>query len=384
MVRSAAKNHVNVAVVTTAAAYPLIISALRDGGLTLRERQRLAAQAFADVAAYDVAIARWCAEQLAPGEDGWPEVAGSALTLAAVLRYGENPHQRAALYRAAGAPAGLAQATQLAGKAMSYTNYIDADAAWRACHDFDVPAVAIIKHANVCGLAVGADVAHAHREAHACDPVSAFGGVVAANMPVTVAMAEQVAEIFTEVVLAPSYDDGAVEILSARKNLRLLVVPTWRPPVIERRQVSGGMLAQTPDRLEAGGDDPSTWRLAAGPPAPAPALTDLAFAWRAVRSVKSNAVLLATGGASVGVGMGQVNRVDAARLAVARAGDRAKGSVAASDGFFPFADGLRILTEAGVAAIVAPGGSIRDEEVIAAAAATGVTLYLTGARHFYH
>jgi phosphoribosylaminoimidazolecarboxamide formyltransferase/IMP cyclohydrolase len=298
-----------------------------------------------------------------------------------VLRYGENPHQRAALY--SNGRGGLATAEQLHGKEMSYNNYVDGDAAWRAAHDHgDQPTVAIIKHANPCGIAVGADVAEAHRKAHACDPVSAFGGVIATNVPVSLAMAEQVAEIFTEVVLAPGYEAGAVELLSKKPSIRLLTVGAAGRESIEMRPVSGGLLLQVADRLQAEGDDPKAWTLATGEAVED--LEDLAFAWRAVRAVKSNAILLASDGATVGVGMGQVNRVDSAKLAVARAGDRAKGSVAASDAFFPFADGLQVLIDAGVRAVVQPGGSVRDEEVVAAAAAAGVTMYLTGTRHFFH
>jgi phosphoribosylaminoimidazolecarboxamide formyltransferase / IMP cyclohydrolase len=384
MVRAGAKNHATVAVVTSPAAYPLVLRALDEGGTTLAQRRELAARAFADIAAYDVAVAQWCAQELAPAEDRWPEFKGTALTKAAVLRYGENPHQRAALYLDAHVPPGLAQARQLGGKDMSYNNYVDADAAWRACHDFSEPAVAIIKHANPCGIAIGVDGADAHRKAHACDPVSAFGGVIASNRPVSVEMAAQIAEIFTEVVVAPSYKDGAVEALTQKKNLRVLVAPDWQPSSVDFRQVSGGVLVQSADRIDAVGDDPVTWQLAAGEPAPPEMLEDLRFAWRAVRSVKSNAILLAADGAAVGVGMGQVNRVDSARLAVSRAGERARGSVAASDAFFPFADGLQVLIDAGVRAVVEPGGSVRDEEVIAAATAGGITLYLTGARHFFH
>jgi phosphoribosylaminoimidazolecarboxamide formyltransferase/IMP cyclohydrolase len=251
-------------------------------------------------------------------------------------------------------------------------------------HDYAEPAVAIIKHANPCGIAIGPDVAAAHRLAHACDPVSAFGGVIASNRPVSIDLAHQVAEIFTEVIVAPSYVDEAVEILATRKNLRILQTPQWTPATVEYRQLTGGTLVQTADRVDAPGDDPATWRLVAGEPVPPDVLADLAFAWRAVRAVKSNAILLARGGATVGVGMGQVNRVDSARLAVARAGDRAAGSVAASDAFFPFPDGLQVLIDAGVRAVVQPGGSMRDEEVIAAASAAGVPLYLTGTRHFFH
>jgi phosphoribosylaminoimidazolecarboxamide formyltransferase/IMP cyclohydrolase len=380
MVRAAAKNFASVAVVTSPASYGAVVAALSSGGFTLDERRGLAARAFAAIAEYDVAVAEWFARTA----DGFPLFAGTALERAATLRYGENPHQRAALYRDPAAAPGLAQAVQLHGKEMSYNNYVDADSAWRTVHDFTEPAVAIIKHANPCGLAIGADVADAHRKAHACDPVSAFGGVIAVNAPVTVELAKQIADVFTEVVVAPSYLDGAVEALAAKKNIRLLRAPRWTPTTVESRQVSGGVLVQAADRIDAPGDDPATWTLAVGEALDAAALADLAFAWRAVRAVKSNAILLAAGGATVGVGMGQVNRVDSARLAVARAGERAAGSVAASDAYFPFADGLEVLLDAGVRAVVQPGGSRRDDEVIAAARATGATMYLTGTRHFLH
>jgi phosphoribosylaminoimidazolecarboxamide formyltransferase/IMP cyclohydrolase len=385
MVRAAAKNHASVVVVTHPDGYRLVVDAVREGGTTLAQRRALAARAFADIAEYDVAVADWLAVQESLGEGGWwPEFGGLALRRSATLRYGENPHQQAALYTDTARPPGLAQARQLHGKEMSYNNYVDTDAAWRSAHDFTEPCVAIIKHANPCGIAIGPDVAQAHRKAHACDPTSAFGGVIAVNQPVSVELAKQIAEVFTEVVVAPSYEDGAVQVLSARKDIRLLIAPQWTPERVEWRPVSGGVLTQTADRINAPGDAPSGWTLAAGTPATADVLADLEFAWRAARSVKSNAILLASDGASVGVGMGQVNRVDAARLAVTRAGDRAAGSVAASDAYFPFPDGLQVLLDAGVVAVVQPGGSVRDKLSIAAAAEAGVTLYLTGTRHFYH
>lgn len=385
MVRSAAKNHASVAVVTAVSAYPLIVSALAEGGFTLAQRRALAARAFADIAEYDVAVARWTAATLTAEASDWPAFDGLALRLENTLRYGENPHQKAALYVDPAAPAGLAQAEQLHGKEMSYNNYVDADAAWRSANDFTEPCVAIIKHANPCGIAVGTNVAEAHRKAHACDPVSAFGGVVAVNREVTVELARQLDEIFTEVIVAPAYEPAALELFREKKNLRVLVAPEWNPPAVEIKQVGGGLLAQLADRIDAPGDDPANWTLATGSPVSAEKLADLAFAWRAIRSVKSNAILLARDGATVGVGMGQVNRVDSAKLAVSRAGaGRAAGSVAASDAFFPFPDGLEVLIEAGVVAVVQPGGSIRDDQVIEAAAKAGLTVYLTGTRHFYH
>ena len=388
MVRAAAKNHPNVAIVVDPSRYPDVLSALENGGFTLEQRRRLAAQAFAHTAAYDAAVASWFASAYAPADDSpFPDFVATSYTRKAILRYGENPHQPAALYLG-GAERGesLATAEQLHGKEMSFNNYVDTDAALRAAHDFAEPCVAIVKHANPCGIAVsaGGDIADAHRKAHACDPVSAFGGVIAANRPVSVEMARQVSEVFTEVIVAPAYEDGAVEILSAKKNIRLLRTSANGRRALDFRQICGGLLLQVGDNFQADGDDPANWKLAAGPAAEPGVLADLAFAWRAVRSVKSNAILLAAGGAAVGVGMGQVNRVDSARLAVTRAGERAAGSVAASDAFFPFSDGLEILIAAGVRAVVQPGGSVRDAESLAAAEAAGVTMYLTGTRHFAH
>ena len=386
MVRAAAKNHPSVAVVVDPARYPDVVAAAKGGGFTLEQRQRLAAEAFVHTATYDVHVASWMGNALAPTDDGtgWPAWVGATWDRAAVLRYGENPHQRAALYRSGFGAPGLAQAEQLHGKEMSYNNYVDAEAARRAAYDHDEPCVAIVKHANPCGIAIGADVAEAHRKANACDPVSAYGGVIATNRPVTAEMAATVADIFTEVVVAPGFDDDAVDVLTRKKNVRLLRCAPPGGEGLDMRPISGGLLLQSSDRIDAAGDDPSTWQLATGSAADEGTLRDLVFAWRAIRAVKSNGILLAADGATVGVGMGQVNRVDSARLAVARAGERANGSVAASDAFFPFADGLLVLLEAGVRAVVQPGGSVRDEEVVEAAQSAGVTMYLTGARHFFH
>jgi phosphoribosylaminoimidazolecarboxamide formyltransferase/IMP cyclohydrolase len=384
MVRAAAKNHPSVAVVVDPERYEDVLAAARSGGFTLAERQRLAAAAFRHTASYDIAVASWMGSVLAPDDEtGFPTWTGASWERADVLRYGENPHQRAALYRHW--RPGLAHAEQLHGKAMSYNNYVDTDAAWRAAHDHNDPCVAIIKHANPCGIAVGADIASAHRKAHACDPVSAFGGVIAANREIDLTMAEQVAEVFTEVVVAPAFTDDALAVLTGKRNVRLLRMPDLASAEpVEFRPISGGLLLQSVDRVDAPGDDPITWTLVAGEPLDAAELDNLVFAWRSVRAVKSNAILLAHDKATVGVGMGQVNRVDSARLAVARAGDRAAGAVAASDAFFPFADGLQVLLDAGVRAVVQPGGSVRDEEVVAAAKEAGVPMYLTGTRHFAH
>ncbi|WP_314781095.1 bifunctional phosphoribosylaminoimidazolecarboxamide formyltransferase/IMP cyclohydrolase [Actinomyces massiliensis] len=436
MVRAAAKNHPGVAVVTDPAVYDEAAAAVRSGGFTLAQRRALAARAFAHTAAYDAAVATWLAEQVEQVEnDAADPAAGAGASISAPpayvgvgyerltsLRYGENPHQAAAVYRIPGESGGVAGARQLHGKAMSYNNYTDTDAALRAAYDHgDAVTVAVVKHANPCGIAVSAagDAAEAHRRAHACDPVSAYGGVIATNTTVTAAMARQIKPIFTEVVAAPAFADEALEILSAKKNLRLLVVSPPRREGYEIKQVSGGAVIQQRDSYQAGDADPATWRLVAGRAADETTLADLRFAWEAVRSVRSNAILLAKDGATVGVGMGQVNRVDSCRLAVERANtlgarstgdaaasdatakgavgggdaadilqaappERARGAVAASDAFFPFADGLQVLIDAGVTAVVQPGGSIRDDEVIAAAQAAGVTMYLTGARHFAH
>lgn len=477
MVRAAAKNHPSVAVVTSPERYPEVIAAAESGeGFTLEQRRGLAAEAFVHTALYDLAISGWFAEQLGredlletldlaceerlevsdaaflasfandedaaelesvdeEAEDAFPVVVAESFERVDTLRYGENPHQSAAVYRlldpellfsedgdeaeAGALLPGIANARQLHGKAMSYNNYTDGDAAIRAAYDHERPCVAIIKHANPCGIAVADDIAEAHRKAHACDPVSAFGGVIATNRPVTVELAEQIVPIFTEVVLAPAYEDGALEVLSAKKNLRVLEVLPPERGEAEFKQISGGLLVQERDDVDAPGDDPAQWTLVAGEPADRKTLADLEFAWRTVRAVRSNAILLVKDEASVGVGMGQVNRVDSCRLAVERAntlggrstGDAAKdagadiqsaggaraedlvadapeqrsiGSVAASDAFFPFADGLQVLIDAGVKAVVQPGGSIRDEESIEAAKAAGVTMYLTGTRHFAH
>lgn len=406
MVRSAAKNHGSVAVVVSPARYEDTLAEIRAGGFTLATRRSLAADAFRLIADYDVAIASWFAATSfdasvsggeEPGVPDFPDFLGITARRSARLRYGENPHQSAALYEVTGLPGypggpsdgtdpGLAGAEQLHGKEMSYNNYVDADAARRAAYDFTEPCVAIIKHANPCGIAIGADIAEAHRKAHACDPLSAFGGVIATNRTVTVQLANQVADVFTEVLVAPDFEPEAIETLSRKKNIRLLRCPgpNLSPGAVELRQVTGGLLVQQVDRVDAVGDDPAGWRLVAGSPADADTLADLRFAWRTVRAVKSNAIVLADDGATVGVGMGQVNRVDAARLAVTRADERASGSVGASDAYFPFPDGLQVLTEAGVRAIVEPGGSVRDAEVIAAAQAAGITLYFTGSRHFFH
>lgn len=377
MIRAAAKNHACVAVVSDVGDYAELEQAIRDGGTTLAQRRAWAGRAFRVIADYDIAVANWFVD------DEVAQWRAGSFELVSTLRYGENSHQRGSLY-ADGSGCGLPAARQLNGKQLSFNNLVDADAARRAAYDFDAPAVAVVKHANPCGIAVGVDVADAHRKAHACDPVSAFGGVIAANRSVSVQLARQVAEIFTEVIVAPSYEEGALEVLRTKKNLRVLECDPPQGDQLVWRQVDGGLLIQDADRFQSPGDDCADWRLVAGDPAGDDTMADLRFAWRAVRSVKSNAILLASGQAAVGIGMGQVNRVDSCELAVRRAGDRARGSVAASDAFFPFADGPQILADAHVRAIVQPGGSVRDDETIALCQELGVTMYFTETRHFLH
>ncbi|MDR7188933.1 phosphoribosylaminoimidazolecarboxamide formyltransferase/IMP cyclohydrolase [Microbacterium sp. BE35] len=389
MVRASAKNYANVAIVVSPSSYPAVIDAVRAGGTTLLQRRELAARAFAHTAEYDRAVATWFTEGTLL-EEALPAHLTIKAERLATLRYGENSHQRAAIYTRNGGH-GIAQAIQLQGKEMSYNNYVDADAALRAAFDMVKPAVAIIKHANPCGIAVTAPnaldpIASAHLRAHECDPVSAYGGVIAANGTVTLKMAENLKDIFTEVIVAPSFEPAALEVFKAKKNLRLLQLPAdWQQERMDVRLVSGGLLLQDadrfPDDIESVAKD---WQLVSGERPADEEMTNLIFAWKACRAVKSNAIVLAKNSATVGIGMGQVNRVDSCRLAVERAGDRAAGSVAASDAFFPFADGPQILLDAGIAAIVQPGGSVRDDEVIAAAKAANVTMFFTNERHFFH
>ena len=379
MLRGAAKNHGSVAVIAKVAQYDELFAAISAGGTTLEERRNFALQVFRTTAEYDLAIASWLGAQISTEIPDW---FGLIWKRESSLRYGENPHQSAAIYR--GGPAGIVNAVQSHGKEMSFNNYTDADAAWRAALDHITPCVAIIKHANPCGIATGADIAAAYLAAHACDPVSAFGGVVAANRKVTVAMAEPLSQIFTEVIIAPEYEPAALEILMRKPSIRILTCPSTAISPLEIRPVSGGVLLQNTDKIDAPGDDCANWKQVSGGKVSQDVLADLQFAWRAVRAVKSNAILLAKDGAAVGIGMGQVNRVDSARLSIDRAGERSKGSVAASDAFFPFTDGLQILIDGGVSAIVQPGGSVRDEEVIAAANAAGIAMFFTSTRHFSH
>jgi len=379
MLRGAAKNHGSVAAIANPSEYDALFAALKTGGTSLDERRKFALEVFRTTAEYDLTIASWLGTQISAEIPDW---FGLIWKREKSLRYGENPHQSASIYR--GGPAGIVNAIQSHGKEMSFNNYTDADAAWRAVLDHAEPCVAIIKHANPCGVAIGKDIASAYLAAHACDPVSAFGGVVAANRKVTVEMAKPLSEIFTEVIIAPEYEPEALEILMRKPSIRILTCSNTAISSLEIRPVSGGVLLQDTDKIDAPGDDCANWKQVTGAALSQEVMADLQFAWRASRAVKSNAILLAKDGAAVGIGMGQVNRVDSAKLAVDRAGVRAAGSVGASDAFFPFADGLQILIDGGVIAVVQPGGSVRDEEVIAAAKAGGIAMFFTATRHFSH
>ena len=390
MVRASAKNHANVAVVVDPLSYGTVLEAVKNNGFTKSQRVALATLAFQHVAQYDVAVSSWLASVVLPDSDpsqvGFPAWFGGVWERAQTLRYGENPHQEAALYIAKFGAFGIAQAEQLHGKEMSYNNFVDADAAYRAAYDHKAATVAIVKHANPCGVASDNDIAQAYQKANATDPVSAFGGVIAANQKVTKEMAIAVSDVFTEVIVAPDFDSEALAVLCQKENIRILkVVEPSKEIHPEMRPISGGILLQSQDRFQSPGDELSNWQLVCGSAASPKTLADLEFAWRASRCVKSNGILLAKDLAAVGIGMGQVNRVDSARLAVSRAGaERAKNSVAASDAFFPFADGLQVLLDAGICAVVQPGGSVRDAEVIAAANSAGITMYFSGTRHFFH
>lgn len=387
LIRAAAKNYASLAVLSNPDQYFDFTASLNSGGTTAAQRLSWATAAFQLVADYDIAIANWLS---GAAEHAFPRWLGLSYRKQEDLRYGENPHQNAAAYaQAMGAGDGLANATLLGGKALSYNNLQDADAAWAAVSGFAKPAVAIIKHANPCGLAVSETVSGAYARAFASDPLSAFGGVVAANREVDADTASLIAEIFIEVVVAPSFTPEALEILGRKKNLRILAL-TSSDAHVTLRPISGGLLVQDTDGPQEG-DDISQWTLVAGPQADEGVAADLQFAWRAAQYVKSNAIVLAKNGATVGVGMGQVNRVDSAKLAVERANTlaadgaaRAQGAVAASDAFFPFPDGLEILLNAGVSAVVAPGGSRNDALAIEAADRAGITLYFTKLRHFAH
>jgi phosphoribosylaminoimidazolecarboxamide formyltransferase/IMP cyclohydrolase len=387
MLRAAAKNHGSVGVVVDPADHARVLADLAaHGGLTAALRRDLAATAFRHTATYDAAIATWFATgtgDAAAAAAAPPPFLGLALERTAALRYGENPHQRAGLYRIPGAAPGVAGARQLGGKELSFNNLLDTHAAWSLVAELDAPAVAIIKHTNPAGLATGATLPEAYRRAHEGDPVSAFGGIVACNRPVDGATARAIVEVFTEVVVAPGFDAEAREVLAARPNLRVLEhADAGRPRVSwQLRSIDGGVLVQSTDAEREPWED---WRSGDGAPIDPELEADLRLAWMAAKHASSNAIVLARDGQVVGVGAGQMSRVDSVRLAVERAGGRQHGAVAASDAFFPFRDGVDALAAAGIVAVVQPGGSVRDDEVAAAAAEHGLVLVLTGRRHFRH
>ena len=384
MIRAAAKNFPGVVVLTDPEDYASALDDLRSGDLSLERRQALAAKAFAHTAAYDTVVAEYLRD---PGL--WPQEVTFAGRLTRTLRYGENPRQQAAAYqrlRAGERFSGVLDAAQLAGKELSFNNLLDADAAWNAVRGFTQPAVAIVKHTIPCGLAERDDLAIAFDEALRGDPVSAFGGIVALNRPVDAETARRMAEIFLEVVVAPGFDDHALETLGKKKSLRLLQMPGQSLPDGPQadwdvRPIVGGLLVQTADVQPS---DPSTWRVVTARQPDTREWDDLAFAWHAVRHVKSNAIVLARDRALTGVGSGQPNRLESVRIAVDKAGQRAAGSVLASDAFFPFPDGLEAALTAGIPAAIQPGGSVRDEAVIAAADRAGAAMVFTGTRHFRH
>jgi phosphoribosylaminoimidazolecarboxamide formyltransferase/IMP cyclohydrolase len=382
MVRAAAKNHAHVGVIVDPADYPTVLDELRAAGrLSDDTRRRLARAAFAHTAAYDAAIATWFDP---PGEP-LPPTVHVALERAGELRYGENPHQHAARYRPIGRPSFWDEVVQHGGMALSYLNLVDADAAWRLAHDLpgDRPVAAIIKHANPCGVALAGDIATAYERAFDCDPMSAFGGIVALTRPVDDALAEEmVANPKADVVIAPSWSAGALERFAAkRKNTRLLEAPPPVPEGRHLRQLGDEWLVQEPYRFGTGRDQ---WQVVSQAEPTQEQWDDLELAWRVCAYVKSNAIVLAAGGAAVGIGAGQQNRVDPGELAVRKAAGRAKGGACASDAFFPFRDGLDMVASAGVAAVIEPGGSVRDPEVTAAADEHGIALVFTGERQFRH
>jgi phosphoribosylaminoimidazolecarboxamide formyltransferase/IMP cyclohydrolase len=382
MVRAAAKNHAHVAVVTEPSQYNSIIDVIRtSGSVPPAMRQQLAAQAFATTAAYDAQVAQWFATTIDTTSSELPQRITLNLVREQTLRYGENPHQRGARYTVDGEQSWWSTIRQLGGKEMSYLNVLDSEAACRLAWSFDEPCAVVIKHANPCGLAIATTIEDAYRNAHACDPLSAFGGVVALNREATVEMARDLSEVFTEVLIAPSYEVGAIEILSAKKNLRVLQSPAPTPQDRHLRQISGGFLVQDTDPVHV---DTSAWQVVTTAQPTADQLRDCVSAWITCAAVASNAIVLVNNGSAVGIGGGQQNRIDAARLACERAGHRAHGSVAASDAFFPFSDGPQMLINAGVAVIVQPGGSQRDDESIALANTSGTAMIFTGTRHFRH
>ncbi len=385
MVRAAAKNHAHVGVVVDPDDYSVVVDELRaDGALSEATRRRLARDAFAHTAEYDAAIVTWFDESDAPpaaDEQVLPDSIHLSLEKAQHLRYGENPHQEGARYRQVGATSWWDSMTQHGGKELSYLNVFDTEAAWRLVQRFEEPAVVVVKHANPCGVAIGDDIGSAYVAANACDPVSAFGGIVAANRTVTKEMAEPLSSVFTEVVIGPDFEPEALEILATKKNLRVMSASAPSPLPFDVRPVDGGLLVQQPDDV-AGRND--AWSVVTDAQPTDAQWRDMEFAWTVCAAVSSNAIVYAKDGQAFGIGAGQQNRLDSARIAAGRAEGRASGGACASDAFFPFADGLEAAVEAGVSCVIQPGGSVRDDEVIAAANAAGLAMVFTGTRHFRH
>jgi phosphoribosylaminoimidazolecarboxamide formyltransferase/IMP cyclohydrolase len=384
MVRAAAKNHAHVAVVVDPTDFPIVLAELADdGAVGAATRLRLARKAFATTAAYDAAVVSWLDRRL--GEGPLPPTVQVSAELAAVLRYGENPHQAGARYRLTGRRGWWDDAVQHGGKELSYLNVYDTEAAWQLAHRLSatagLPAAVVVKHANPCGAAIGTDLVTAYRRAHDADPVSAFGGIVALTERVGREVAEALAPVFTEVVVAPGYDDDALAVLTARKNLRVLSAPLPSPVALDVRPIDGGLLVQEADRVPV---DRSAWRVAGAVVPSAAEWRDLELAWQVVAAVSSNAIVLLRDGQAVGIGAGQQNRLDSARIAATKADGRAVGGVCASDAFFPFRDGVDAVAAAGVRAVIEPGGSVRDDEVVAAADEHGIAIVFTGERHFRH
>jgi phosphoribosylaminoimidazolecarboxamide formyltransferase/IMP cyclohydrolase len=381
MVRAAAKNHAHVGVLVDPADYASVLDDLRAGGvLTDATRRRLARTAFAHTAAYDAAIVTWFDES-DDNDDALPSSIHLALDLAQPLRYGENPHQEGARYRQAGATSWWDSMTQHGGKELSYLNVFDTEAAWRLVQRFDAPAVVVVKHANPCGVAVADDITEAYVRANACDPVSAFGGIIAANRTVTAEMATAIGDVFTEVVIAPGFEPEALEILAVKKNLRVMSANAASPLPFDVRPVDGGLLVQQPDPVAGRTGD---WRVVTATQPTDAQWADLEFSWQVCAAVSSNAIVYAKDLQAFGIGAGQQNRLDSARIAAERSAGRAEGGACASDAFFPFRDGLDAAAAAGISSVIQPGGSVRDEEVIAAADEHGIAMVFTGQRHFRH
>ena len=385
MVRASAKNHAHVAILVDPADYPAVLAEIGEHGeVTLPTRRRLARDAFAHTAAYDAAIVSWF-DATEPDPEPLPRTLHAALERAEILRYGENPHQQGARYRFSGATSWWDTMTQHGGKALSYLNLYDTEAAWRLVHRFDDPACVVVKHANPCGVAVGTDpadpIADAYVKANACDPISAFGGIVAVNRTVTVAMAEPLSAVFTEVVIAPGYDDAALEILLAKKNMRVITAEAPAEWPFDLKPLDGGFIVQQPDLVSI---DRSGWQVVTDAQPTDQQWDDLVFAWQVCAAVTSNAIVYVKDRQAYGIGAGQQNRLDSARIAADRSAGRARGGICASDAFFPFRDGLDAAAAAGITAVIQPGGSVRDEEVIAAANQHGITMVFTSQRHFRH